>query len=154
MTYHYKPGTVRWRVAPKGDWREHENLSPSSACSSTRSGTRRLTQPASKEQTMKTSNKNARGFVQRREPFRVNNTYAEIIGGRYVVYSYGAHWPLFVHEGGQWYFNSSKYGATTSKHHSQLHPLCDGTALPVEKMLELAQHADQALGGVTKSSPR
>lgn len=88
---------------------------------------------------MRTSNKNARGFVQRREPFRANNTYAEVIGGRYVVYSYGAHWPLFVHEGGQWYFNSSKYGTTTSKHHSQLHPLCDGTALPVEKMLELAQ---------------
>ena len=26
MTYHYKPGTVRWRVAPKGDWREHKKL--------------------------------------------------------------------------------------------------------------------------------
>jgi hypothetical protein len=41
---------------------------------------------------------------------------------RYVVYSYGKHFPLFVHQDGIWYENQDRYSVSTSKHRSQSHP--------------------------------
>lgn len=48
-------------------------------------------------------------------------------GRRYVVYSYGAHWPLFVYDmnSGEWYENVDKYGVTTSRHLSSARPNSD-----------------------------
>ena len=72
---------------------------------------------------------------------------------RYVVYSYGWHWPLYIKEGVQWYVNSDRYSITTSKHMSQFmpselsrrnQPL--GTPVPTyntmtcEQMLVIAEH--------------
>ena len=79
---------------------------------------------------VKTSNINARRFVQDRQPFTGNNLFAlslparpEInLPERYVVYSYGAHWPLFICESGVWYENNDRYSPTTSKHRTQSHP--------------------------------
>lgn len=72
------------------------------------------------------SNKNARKSVQIRTEFKGNNTYGMWHSdNKYVVYSYGSHFPLFVWYHGVWYENSDKYSTTTSKHRTQLHPLTD-----------------------------
>ena len=73
----------------------------------------------------KISNKTARQFVQVRAPFTGNNTFAELRNGIYVVFSYGDHFPLFAFVNGEWFENEDKYSVSTSKHRSQLHPLCD-----------------------------
>ena len=86
------------------------------------------------------ANSNARAYVQQRKPFRGNNTSGVYINGRYVVYSYGAHWPMFVHDNDRWFANSDRYSCTTSKHRSQLHPLTDCTPLPLQGMCDLVNY--------------
>jgi hypothetical protein len=71
---------------------------------------------------MKIANCAARQSVKELADFKGNNTYGEWIGEVYAVFSYGPHWPLFVNKAGVWYENEDKYGTTTSKHRSQLHP--------------------------------
>ena len=92
---------------------------------------------------IQTSNLNARQYVQRRESFDGSNLYARTylandrcLTNRYVVYSYGSHFPLFIAEWlpgdgrVQWYENVDKYSVTTSKHKSQTHPL-EANILPM-----------------------
>jgi len=86
---------------------------------------------------MKVSNKNARAQVQSRLSFEGNNTFGEWIGESYAAFSYGHHWPLFAYVGGQWYENIDRYGVTTSKHRSQLHPLEETEKVTKEELLEL-----------------
>jgi hypothetical protein len=88
----------------------------------------------------------SRPYVQRKEPFKNNNgqLYAEWVGDewvgdpnkRYVVYSYGSHWPLFIYvpEVNLWFENKEKYGPTTSKHRTQTHPHCDTVPLSLEQI--------------------
>ena len=75
------------------------------------------------QKTIKTSNKNARKYVMSMLPFKGNNTFGEIIGEGYVVYSYGTHWILYLWDGVQWYGSEEKFSVSTSKHSSQLRPL-------------------------------
>jgi len=90
------------------------------------------------------ANADARRYVQNHEEFIGSNTYAEwrgpVMRRRYVVYSYGEHWPLFVYEDGKWYENADKYSPTTSKHRSQLHPLCETEKHSAEDMVEIADN--------------
>ena len=86
------------------------------------------------------ANSNARKYVQQRKPFQGGNTYGACIEDRYVVYSYGAHWPMFVYDDGRWFANSDRYGRTTSKHRTQLHPLTDCTLLPLSGMRDLVNY--------------
>ena len=101
-----------------------------------------------------------RGYVQGRKPFRNSNgqLYAEWmaagvpyadtpVGMRYVVYSYGQHWPLHIWDDAsqQWFTNADKHSMTTSRHHSQSHPLCDTTPLPLMAMRLLAREGYPAL---------
>lgn len=75
--------------------------------------------------------------VGRRMPFTANNIFAVVVAGdesegqftdRYIVYSYGEHFPMYIWEGmrdgsmGTWYRNTDKWGVTTSKHQSQAYP--------------------------------
>lgn len=98
--------------------------------------THRLTQPRGP----RINGRQCRSYVKKREPFRNSNgqlyavwtaagvAYADTpVGMRYVVYSYGEHWPLFIWDDltQRWYANSEKYGTTTSRHHSQAHPHVD-----------------------------
>jgi len=83
------------------------------------------------------ANKDARSYVQRRVEFQGNNTFAREVctdhSVVYAVFSYGAHFPMFVAEtladeqGTQthWYANTDKWSRTTSKHYGQLHPHVD-----------------------------
>lgn len=101
-----------------------------------------------------------RSHVQGRKPFRNSNgqlyahwtaagvPYADTpVGMRYVVYSYGEHWPLHIWDDAsqRWYSNADKYGTTTSRHHTQSHPLCDTTPLPLMAMRLLAREGYPAL---------
>lgn len=91
------------------------------------------------------ANKDARRFVQNFKEFEGSNTFAVWVRypkepERYVVYSYGRHWPLFIYEGGKWYENAGRYSVSTSKHHSQLHPLCETEKHPAEDMRAIAYY--------------
>ena len=73
---------------------------------------------------MKVSNNRSRPFVQNKKEFKGNNLFAVNKGDKYVVYSYGEHFPLFVFSNGTWYENEDRYSVTTSKQKTQSHPLC------------------------------
>lgn len=93
--------------------------------------------------TKRVANKDARACVINFEEFEGSNTFAEWIRypkepERYVVYSYGRHWPLFIYVDGKWYENAGKYSRTTSKHHGQLHPLCETEKHGAEDMVHIA----------------
>lgn len=80
------------------------------------------------------TNRQARGCVQRCEPFKGANTFGEWIGSSFVVYSYGRHWPLFVNWRGKWFENSDRYSSTTSKHRGQLHPHAETEPMECDAM--------------------
>lgn len=93
--------------------------------------------------------RHARSYVQRTEPFRNSNgqLYAEWIdpshsednNSRYVVYSYGPHWPLFIYvpEINTWFENSERHSMTTSKHRTHTHPYCPTVLLTLKQMMVL-----------------
>ena len=101
----------------------------------------------------KVSNTNARAYVQNLKPFIGSNTFAVWTGseetGRYVVYSYGTHWPMFIWDAKvkQWFVNDSRFGKTTSKQHTQLHPHPDTVLieLHVDDMCKVATSGITAL---------
>ena len=98
-----------------------------------------------------TSNKTARAKVQKLTPFKGSNTFAEYnapqgdtLTHRYVVYSYGYHFPMFIAEwldgqSPQWYENADKYSRSTSKQFSQLHPHTKTSCYTTEQMKRIAQ---------------
>jgi len=60
---------------------------------------------------------------------------------RYIVYSYGTHWPLWIREEGVWYENVSVYGVTTSKHKTQTNPHVESsTPMEAQAMITIANH--------------
>lgn len=107
---------------------------------------------------MRTSNKDARQYVQRKVEFKGSNTFAELLSPddgvatfRYVVYSYGHHYPMFVaewqagdRENATWYENSDRYSVSTSKQRSQLHPHTETTKCNTKAMKALR------LGGIAE----
>ena len=105
----------------------------------------------------------ARLMVRQRERFHGNNLYGEWrgksatadCGDRYVVTSYGDHWPLFIWEDGTWYENVDKYSVTTSKHRSQAHPHEETMPMTCEDMLVLMDYGIVGVGlnmGAVKTS--
>lgn len=87
----------------------------------------------------RTTNAKARDFVQNLKPFKGSNTFAFWTDDRYIVYSYGEHWPLFIYEYGKWYENADKFSRSTSKQHSQLHPLCETEKRCSDSMITIAE---------------
>ena len=74
---------------------------------------------------MRVSNKNAREYVNKKVDFNGSNAFGRnhsMKKKKYVVYSYGYHFPIYVFKRGKWYGNSDKYSVSTSKHQSQLRP--------------------------------
>jgi hypothetical protein len=83
--------------------------------------------------TNKITNREARDYVKNHKSFQANNIFATHVLGRardgsqirtYVVYSYGAHFPIyaFSYEVNRWFANKDRYSVTTSKHKGQCHP--------------------------------
>ena len=93
-----------------------------------------------------TTLKRAVELVKNKSMFSAGNVFAlnYPVTGYYIVFSYGLHWPLFIydHKKGQWYGNSDKYSATTSKHYNKLNP---GNVLPLscEEMKKLVGVANK-----------
>ena len=94
------------------------------------------------------ANKDARTHVQNRKEFEGSNTFAEWSLGkgasegsprRYIVYSYGKHWPLFIWENGVWYENADRASVSTSKHRTQLHPHTQTRPLGKDAMVDIAR---------------
>lgn len=68
-------------------------------------------------------------MIQSHTPFEGSNLFATHITTygkqkRYVVYSYGTHFPLFIYDESTdtWFENGDKYSPTTARHRSQAHP--------------------------------
>lgn len=85
------------------------------------------------------ANKNASSCVRRRQEFKGSNLFGTYLDDRYVVYSYGEHWPLFVHINGAWFENQDKYSRTTPKQKRQAHPDAGTVKLSTEQMISVAQ---------------
>ena len=98
----------------------------------------------------KTSNKDARQYVQKREEFTGSNTFGRWVDDdNYVVYSWGTHFPMFAYKKNfGWCTQTSKYvykdddgndviSRSTSKHYTQLHPLPDPDIVVVAGVPEL-----------------
>ena len=98
----------------------------------------------------KINNSEARSYVQNRKAFIAHNIQADdvVLGmsHHYTVYSYGAHFPLFVYADGIWFENEDKYSETTSKHRTVCHPLPDGGTykLNTAQMMYLDDHGIHA----------
>lgn len=98
---------------------------------------------------MKIANKAARSMVEQRRPFEGSNLFARYESNDteqwYVVYSYGEHYPMFIHAEGCWFENEDKYSPTTSKHRSQAHPHRTTVLLSTEWMKRLARGGFKAI---------
>ena len=95
---------------------------------------------------MKTTNQDAREYVLKKEEFStshgtINGTH-NLAANTYTVYSYGAHFPMYVYDytTEQWYGNSDKYSRTTSKHQSTCRPPNVAEWYPTHTMVEIANH--------------
>ena len=91
-----------------------------------------------------------RTYVQNKQPFHNSNKqlYGKWVNSdRYVVYSYGAHWPLLVWDEsvGRWFANYNKTSRTTTKHASQTHPLTELHPLSLQQIQVLAERGFQTL---------
>lgn len=72
----------------------------------------------------KVANRDASGHVRLRMDFNGSNLYGRTTkdGERYVVFSYGPHYPMFVYDNGVWYSNADRYSVSTSKQYGQVNP--------------------------------
>lgn len=93
------------------------------------------------------ANQSARPFVQARADFIGSNTAGGRQNGRYVVYSYGVHFPMFVHDpgSGRWYENGDRYSVSTSKQFNQMHPHAKTTELTTSQLTLLIVQGEEAL---------
>lgn len=89
--------------------------------------------------TVKIANKNARQYVTERRPFTGSNLFAEQRSGdRYIVFSYGHHHPLFLHDGVTWYENTTRFSVSTTRHAHYARPSAGGIVqVDTAKMHEL-----------------
>lgn len=96
------------------------------------------------------ANNSCRKHVQNREPFRGSNLYGvfsllDADQEVYTVYSYGEHYPMFIHTNGMWFENEDKYSRSTSKHHGQAHPHTPTILLSTRWMTRLALNGYQGI---------
>lgn len=94
---------------------------------------------------MKIANRDARRHVQSRTTFVGSNLFGATFHDGYAVFSYGFHWPLFIHSNGMWFENEERHSVTTSKHRSQSHPHCPTVLLSHYWMKKLYAEGFQAI---------
>ena len=75
--------------------------------------------------TPRINGRTCRPYVQAKKAF--TNSNGQLYAVRhtpmlYVVYSYGDHWPLFAHDGFDWYENEDTCTRTTARHRSNANP--------------------------------
>lgn len=99
---------------------------------------------------MKIANRDARKFVQQQHPFQGNNLFSVAYDDLYVVYSYGTHFPIYIHSTltRRWYANKDRYSPSTSRHQSLTRPFTNDTDavwLTTSEMRTLARDGVVAL---------
>jgi hypothetical protein len=57
---------------------------------------------------------NMRPLIQRQQPFKSGNVYAEVHHGLYAVFSYGPHFPMAVKSEQGWLINKDRYSPSTT----------------------------------------
>ncbi len=65
------------------------------------------------------TNRQSVDLIRARREFHTGNKtiFAQVDhAGRYVVYSYGRHFPMAVYVDGRWIVNSDRYSVTTTRH--------------------------------------
>jgi hypothetical protein len=102
------------------------------------------------------TNKEARNLVPKMVEFKGLNIFAEKqnsvgVTMRYVVYSYGYHFPMYIAEwqigerdNVTWYENADKFSPSTSKQQTQLRPTTDTIKLCTDDMKSVA------IGGIVR----
>lgn len=70
----------------------------------------------------KIANRDARSLVQNEQEFDGSNLFARNEDGKYIVYSYGKHWPLVAKVKGKWYVCTEKTSASTQRQLSYCYP--------------------------------
>ena len=101
---------------------------------------------ATKTKPVRTSNGGSSQYVRQHLPFKASNLWAEWVQEetRYVVYSYGRHWPLFIYDKqtNVWFENASKYSVSTNRQKAQCYPhttpAIDMHPLHVDDMIKVA----------------
>lgn len=68
------------------------------------------------------ANKSCSSYVAGRQEFQGSHLYGQLLGGMYIVYSYGPHFPLYVYKDGTWYRNTDRRSVSTSRHYGQANP--------------------------------
>ena len=99
------------------------------------------------------ANKDIDKYIDRLEEVKGSNIFAENSAtlsdnpetddNLYIVYSYGWHFPMYIHcrQSNLWYGNSSKYSVSTSKHQSQARPSRNVDQwLTTNEMLDVIKH--------------
>lgn len=107
---------------------------------------------------MRVANKDCRQHVVSRTPFEGSNmwgtwtptTYADRDHSVYIVFSYGAHFPMYAYDPdtNQWYANEDKYSRSTTRHQSLARPDYNGanlTWLSTERMKQIATRGFRGL---------
>jgi len=100
--------------------------------------------------TPKVTNSGCRPFVQEHKPFRGSNMFAMTFNRgfdneRYVVYSWGEHFPMFIYANGCWFENEDKYSRSTNRHNKQSHPQKPTVLLSTYWMRVLANEGYHAI---------
>lgn len=93
---------------------------------------------------VKTTNQQASNYVRKWEPFTNSNNqlYGEwVTRGCYAVFSYGAHWPLYIWRNGVWFENEDKYSVTTTRHSTYAHPRTETKKRTCLQMLNIIRGA-------------
>jgi hypothetical protein len=93
------------------------------------------------------NNSQVAAYVNRTQPFSNKNGtmwaswYGDSSSNRYVVCSYGPHWPMYIWcaRTRQWYGNKDKRSATTSRHMTQARPKGKIKWLSVYHMYAISQ---------------
>lgn len=105
------------------------------------------------------TNRQMGSAVSRREPFTNSKGSAfgrwegvpDTVEHRYVAYSYGKHFPMYVWTCGQWFGNADKYSQSTGRHMSTARPSGQITYVDTGQMRHLA---DGGLVGVIRDKFR
>jgi hypothetical protein len=99
------------------------------------------------------SNKKAREYVKRQQPFRGSNIFArDLRNGAYCVWSYTEDWPLYLRWRGNWFGNDGWYSRTTYRHKTLLCPSDKVNWLP-RSVLQMFVAYCNANGYQHQSSP-
>lgn len=100
----------------------------------------------------RTANRASGQCVAELQPFKGSNLYGIMSGGlpgpdnddKYIVYSYGPHFPLALHTRGRWFINQEKYSRSTARQKSYACFRIDGELVSTDFLRAVIDHGGLA----------